>query len=205
VNRANPASGVLALEIYRFKAAPAATAGTPPIFRLYGGPNFLGLAESLATPGFYEQDILPYTQIADLVVVSQRASAPPSPRRSAIVRRSCRWTRRSTAVRRRRLPADGGGVQGLLGRPEAGPAGFTVIEAAADVDDVRRAMGYDKIILWGGSFGSHWGMAIMRSYPQIVARAILRGMEGPDHTYDMPTAFWERCPGSRPPPTRRPA
>jgi len=66
--------------------------------------------------------------------------------------------------------------------------GFTVLEAAADVNDVRRAMGYDKITLWGGSFGSHWGMAIMRFYPEIVARAILRGMEGPDHTYDMPSA-----------------
>jgi pimeloyl-ACP methyl ester carboxylesterase len=65
--------------------------------------------------------------------------------------------------------------------------GFTVLEAAADVDDVRRAMGYGKITLWGGSFGSHWGMAIMRAYPQIVARAVLRGMEGPDHTYDMPS------------------
>ena len=69
-------------------------------------------------------------------------------------------------------------------------SGFTVIEAATDVNDVRKALGYDKIVIWGGSFGSHWGMAIMRYYPEIVERAILRGMEGPDHTYDHPGHLW---------------
>jgi pimeloyl-ACP methyl ester carboxylesterase len=188
VNRANPASGVLALEIYRFKAAAAATAGTPPVFRLYGGPNFLGLAENLATPGFYEQDILPYTQIADLVVVSQRGIGPSKPTtlcdRAPELPLDAPVDPAAAAAGFRQMSAackahwEG---QGLDLR------GFTVLEAAADVDDVRRAMGYGKITLWGGSFGSHWGMAIMRAYPQIVARAVLRGMEGPDHTYDMPS------------------
>jgi pimeloyl-ACP methyl ester carboxylesterase len=188
VNRSNPAGGVLALEVYRFKASAAATAGTPPIFRLYGGPNFLGLAESLATPGFYEQDILPYTRIADLVVVSQRGIGPSKPTticdRPPALPLDAPVSPEAAAAGFRQMAAacktywEG---QGLDLR------GFTVIEAAADVNDVRQAMGYDTITLWGGSFGSHWGMAIMRFYPQIVARAILRGMEGPDHTYDMPS------------------
>ena len=46
-----------------------------------------------------------------------------------------------------------------------------MVEAAADVNDIRQALGYDRIILWGGSFGSHWSMAVMRYYPHIVARA----------------------------------
>ena len=189
VNRSNPAGGVLALEIYRFKAsAQPRRAGTPPIFRLYGGPNFLGLAENLATPGFYEADILPYTQIADLVVVSQRGIGPSKPTtlcdRAPELPLDAPVTREAAAAGFRQMAVackaywDG---QGLDLR------GFTVVEAAADVNDVRQAMGYDTITLWGGSFGSHWGMAIMRFYPQIVARAILRGMEGPDHTYDMPS------------------
>jgi pimeloyl-ACP methyl ester carboxylesterase len=32
-------------------------------------------------------------------------------------------------------------------------------------------------------------MAVMRFHPEIVQRAVMRGMEGPDHTYDMPTGF----------------
>ena len=31
----------------------------------------------------------------------------------------------------------------------------------------------------------------MRSHPDLVARAILRGMEGPDHTYDHPGHLWK--------------
>jgi pimeloyl-ACP methyl ester carboxylesterase len=65
--------------------------------------------------------------------------------------------------------------------------GFNVIEAAGDIDDVRRLLGYDKIALLGGSFGSHWGMTVIRYYPEIVARAVLHGLEGPNHTYDSPT------------------
>ena len=64
---------------------------------------------------------------------------------------------------------------------------FSVIEAAADVRDVAKALGYSQIVIQGGSFGSHWGMAVMRYHPEIVARAVLTGMEGPDHTYDMPS------------------
>ena len=188
VNRAAPGGAVIGLEVYRFGAAPSAAKGTPPIFRLYGGPSFLGLADSLAKPGFYEADIQPYTEIADLVVVSQRGigpskpttlcDRPPEPPLDGPVTREV-----ADAAARRMAEAckaywDGQGLD---------LHGFTIVEAAADVDDVRRVLGYDKITLWGGSFGSHWAMAIMRFHPEIVARAVLRGMEGPDHTYDVPT------------------
>jgi pimeloyl-ACP methyl ester carboxylesterase len=33
-------------------------------------------------------------------------------------------------------------------------------------------------------------MSLMRLHPEIVERAILRGMEGPDHTYDHPGHLW---------------
>lgn len=187
-NRSNPDGGVIGLEVYRFKAGPEAPRGTPPIFRLYGGPSFLGLAANLARPGFYEADIVPYTQVADLVVVSQRGigpskpttlcdGAPDLPLDTPVSEDAARGAIRSMAAGCKAY-WDG---QGLDLR------GFTIVEAAADVNDVRRALGYDKITLWGGSFGSHWAMAIMRYYPEVVERAILRGMEGPDHTYDMPS------------------
>jgi pimeloyl-ACP methyl ester carboxylesterase len=66
-------------------------------------------------------------------------------------------------------------------------AGFNVIEAAADVADAARALGYQRIILRGGSFGSHWAMAVMRYHRDLVAWALLSGTEGPNHTYDSPT------------------
>ena len=56
--------------------------------------------------------------------------------------------------------------------------------------NILKALGYKKVIIWGGSFGSHWGMTFMRYYPKIVERAIFRGMEGPNHTYDHPGHLW---------------
>jgi pimeloyl-ACP methyl ester carboxylesterase len=67
---------------------------------------------------------------------------------------------------------------------------LTVPEAAADVDAARKALGYDKIQIWGGSFGSHWTIAVMRYYPQIIERVVLRGLEGPDYTYDSPAGVY---------------
>ena len=62
-----------------------------------------------------------------------------------------------------------------------------MLEAAGDVADIARLLGYEKIALFGGSFGSHWSMAVLREHPDLVERALLHGMEGPDHTYDMPS------------------
>ena len=63
---------------------------------------------------------------------------------------------------------------------------MTTIANAADVDALRQALGYGRISLIAGSYGSHLAIALMRYHPQSIERAIIWGMEGPDDTYDIP-------------------
>jgi pimeloyl-ACP methyl ester carboxylesterase len=187
VNRAKPDSGVISLEVYRFRAAAGQTAA-PPIFLLYGGPSFEGLETLLARPGYYEKRIQPLLQASDVVVVSQRGIGPSKP--TTLIERPQPFPLDAVvtdAERAERVRDNAAREKAFWTGQGLDLQGFTVVEAAADVDDVRKALGYDRITLWGGSFGSHWAMAVMRFHPEIVERAILRGMEGPNHTYDMPS------------------
>lgn len=78
VNRNQASSPVISLEVYRFPATDPQP-GVPPIFLLYGGPNFGGLEPLLARKGFYEKRLRALHQTADLVVVSQRGIGPSKP------------------------------------------------------------------------------------------------------------------------------
>jgi len=188
LKHADPAGKTIEVEVYRFRGAGSAAQARPPVFVLPGGPGFPGLGVSLARRGYYEDAIQPWTGITDLVVVGQRGIGTSKPNtacgflsplpidRAVSAEERAASLRKASGQCKAKWEGDGYDL-----------SAFNVIEAAADVDDVRRALGYDRIIVWGGSFGSHWGMAVMRFHPEIVARAILTGMEGPDHTYDMPS------------------
>jgi len=159
VNRSVPDSAVIGVEVYRFPASPNAEPGTPPVFFLHGGPSFQGLERALELPRTFEQRWLPLTNVSDVVVVGQRGIGSSKPTTTIDVTTPSTQSDQSydageaTAQFQRVLATERSFWE------EAGLdlAGFTVLEAAEDVNEVRRALGYDKIIVWGGSFGSHWG------------------------------------------------
>jgi pimeloyl-ACP methyl ester carboxylesterase len=192
VNRANPASGVLGVEVYRFRASPKADPETPPIFFLHGGPSFPGLERSLEELGTFEERWLPLTDVSDVVVVGQRGigSSKPTTTIDATIPNQPADEAFDAEVAKEEFQAVLRAERAIWEESGLDLAGFTVLDAAEDVNEVRRALGYDKITVWGGSFGSHWSMALMRKHPEIIERVILRGMEGPDHTYDDPGHLW---------------
>jgi pimeloyl-ACP methyl ester carboxylesterase len=191
-NRSDPASGVIGVEVYRFKASARASEGTPPIFFLHGGPSFSGLERELSEVGTFERKWRPFLDVSDLVVIGQRGigSSKPTTTVDLTTTQGPLDADSDTGSIAQEFQRRGAEEKDFWESQGLDLTGFTVIEAAADVDDVRRALGYAKITIWGGSFGSHWGMTVMRYYPETVERAILRGMEGPDHTYDHPGHIW---------------
>jgi len=182
--RANPDSKQIGIDVWRFPAEPGAPEDRLPLFQLHGGPGWDGYE-----PGNIDwaNAVAPYVEHGDLVVVGQRGIGTSEPNTSCARFAVTldpdldpeQWTRevhaQCTACR---AYWEGEGYD---------LTGFNVIEAAGDVNDVRRLLGYEQIALIGGSFGSHWGMTVLRYFPDIVARAVLHGSEGPDHTYDSPS------------------
>ncbi|HVG29486.1 MAG TPA: alpha/beta fold hydrolase [Pyrinomonadaceae bacterium] len=65
---------------------------------------------------------------------------------------------------------------------------YTTHIAMADLDEVREAMGYDKINVNGGSYGSTAALAYLRLYPQRVRAAAVSGVAPVDYKMALPFA-----------------
>jgi pimeloyl-ACP methyl ester carboxylesterase len=53
---------------------------------------------------------------------------------------------------------------------------YTTLSAVEDLDEVRAALGYPRVNLWGGSYGTRVALAYMRRFPERVRTAALDGV-----------------------------
>lgn len=185
-NRAARGGRLIPVGFARIKSARPT--GAPPIFMLPGGPG-VTMLDTLDDPSPAAKARIKtwakYSEIADLVVVEQRGHTL----RGELLRVA------SPAVPLDRPVTVQADIDDTLAQarsaaaehPGKDLAGYTVVQCAADVDELRRALGYAKITLFGASFGSQWSFAVMKLYPQSVARALLSAVEPLDHGYDMPS------------------
>jgi pimeloyl-ACP methyl ester carboxylesterase len=185
-SRRRPSPRRVTIPYYRLKSE-SPNPGVP-IFLLAGGPGGSWLDQFTNDENFKE--VAFYRTIADVVLFDQRggghsqpamgcSQAEPLPADEAFnlaaVGRAMRIA--ATACRDQWLAL---GVD---------LAAYNTVENAADVNDLRLALGYDKVTLVGGSYGSHLALAFMRHYADAVDRAVLFGIEGPDHTWDNPSGM----------------
>ncbi len=189
-NRAEPKSRIIGVGFARFKAAERGD--TPPMFMLPGGPGGSYLSDlkpgSLHKSGLLKM-VAEQRSFGDVVLVDQRGHSERGDvltfkHRSASLPFDEPVTiERSTSAfaETARAAVAEFATRGIDLR------GYTVKECADDVNDLRKALGYQQISLVGGSFGSQWSFAVMRRHPDIVARALLTGVEPIDHGYDMPS------------------
>ena len=62
---------------------------------------------------------------------------------------------------------------GLMGAQGVNLNAYSTIESAADVKDILKVLGYQKVNLYGASYGTRLAQVVMREYPEIVQSAIL--------------------------------
>lgn len=182
-NRAARSSRSLELYFLRLRS-PHPDPG-PPLFLLSGGPGDSGIEET-RLPGVFEV-LMAVREARDVVAVDQRGTGL-----STRLRSLRRWglpldapaTRQAAlAAAAAHVAADAEHWSGL----GVDLAGYTTSESSDDLDAVREALGYPSMCLWGASYGSHLALATIRRHGSRVERAILEGVEGPDHTLKLPS------------------
>lgn len=67
--------------------------------------------------------------------------------------------------------------------------GYTINAVADDVDDLRQALGVEKLSLLGVSFGTQLALATIRRHGDHVDRVVLAGTQGPDDNLLLPDTF----------------
>ena len=198
-NHSAPDSRVIAVHFLRFPAAKPSS--LPPVFFLPGGPGGYVDEASVAAwaripKGRYSTllEIRHYNEHRDVFIVNHRGNADGPGLQSE----SLHWfigagrldTARTIEAVSRRAAV---GAKQAFDRWQARGmdlAGYDIINMVEDIDDIRTAFGFDKIILRGGSFGSQWSFAYMKQHPQRVDRALLTAIEPLDHGYDSPQGIW---------------
>ena len=182
-NRSNPNSRTITIRFVRFKST-AAKPGNPIVY-LAGGPGGSGVGAAMSTRfplfmSFREHaDVIAYDQRGinesepDMRCTEEFMASPAEP-----LDRAKGGAAMAAAVRKcaERLRASGIDL-----------AASNTRENAADLEDLRKALGAQKLVLWGISYGTHLAAATLRYHPNTVERVILAGIEGPDDTYKLPS------------------
>lgn len=182
-DRNDPNSRMINLSFVRF-ASTSANPGRPIIY-LAGGPGGAGAgtARGARFPLF-----MALREVADVIAFDQRGAGlsqrpPICAAQNAPTAATPLTHANITAFYRTELTRcfDWWAAQGVA------IDGYTTLESAHDIDDLRRALGVKRVNLWGISYGSHLGLAMMKHHPQSVSRAVLAGIEGLDETVKLPS------------------
>ena len=171
-NRSAPNTRLIALPVTRLKAASDTPA--EPVFWLAGGPGHENIIH-YSLDGLTENHdfvMVGYRGIEGQVVlecpeVSQAISDAPG---TVLSPESLAAYTAGAAQCAERLESEGIDL-----------AGYTLTETIDDVEAARKALGYDKINLYGNSYGSRLQQIYAWRYPESLNRVIMVSVNPPGH------------------------
>jgi len=137
-----------------------------PVFFLQGGPGAASseMAAALSRSPLREQH--------DLVLVDQRGTGGSNPLRCGpddpFQGLDVIFTGKTT-----------GDLESCREKMDADLRYYTSVEAMSDLDEVRAALGHDRINLWGASYGSLEAFEYVRRHPERVRALAIQGVAPP--------------------------
>lgn len=188
--RSDPDSRNIELAFVRLHSE--SNAPVPPVVYLAGGPG--GSSTWQAENPEFLSHWTGILELTDVILLDQRGTgrSEPSMRYRWDGEPPLRAFADEVVARDHFLEMSRRGREALIERG-IDPRGYTSVESADDVDALRRALGEERISLFGFSYGTHLALAVLRRHGEHIESAILSGIEGPDHTRKLPlnmdTAF----------------
>lgn len=185
-NREDPDGNTITLAFARLVST--AEEPGPPLIYLHGGPgsSAAGAVRDPRAMGLWA----PFLALGDVILLDQRGCGrsqpalarplpfPPPPEVFA-----------SREAYGAFLAEAGRAVAAELAAEGVDVTGYTTEQNADDVDDLRAALGAEKVRLLGFSYGTHLGLSIIRRHGERVESAVLIGVEGPDETQKLPSTY----------------
>lgn len=169
---------------FRMKST-AATPGYPVIY-LDGGPGSSPI--SIASVPDFMRLFQKMREVGDVILLDQRGIGRSRPMLTRIATESMplnilsdREAANREFARRFKDAADYFKAQGV------DLTGYNSRESSHDVDEIRKALGTEKMNLVGFSYGTHLTFACLRYHSPTIHKAVVFGSEGPDHTEKLPS------------------
>jgi pimeloyl-ACP methyl ester carboxylesterase len=186
-DRADPNSKLIEVYASIYPAKDPATATTPLIY-LIGGPgssteaakNLFEITDPSSPEAHYRQG---FGDNRDLIVLDQRGtnnSAPglycskelgPVREQAYTMKLADANTLRLTKLEEcfKRLKEEGVNL-----------SAFDTYESAADVRDLALSLGYERVNLYGASYGTRLSMTVMKEFPELVENAVIDSILPPE-------------------------
>jgi pimeloyl-ACP methyl ester carboxylesterase len=172
-NRARPGSPTIRLAVAIFPSRSASPAPDPVIY-LSGGPG----SSALELAGYmFRQGLDPLLETRDLIFFDQRGTGYSEPVLDCPERQQEAGRLLAgglSASEKEQVIVDA--FQRCRDRLSAGGidlTAYTSAAIAADVDDLRRALGYAQVNLYGVSYGTRLALTVMRDFPRLVRSVVL--------------------------------
>jgi hypothetical protein len=159
-------AGTARLTYMRLNAVTPSDAA--PLFMLAGGPG-QAITGDLAILALFQPELLgPILETRDVVLMEQRGTLRSRPYLDCPEL----WTAQREAVERGLDDEEGrlvlrARISDCVARHSAEGvdlAAYNNLENAADVNDMRQALGYERIVFYGESYGSELGQIVMRNF-----------------------------------------
>ena len=183
-NRSNPKTNLIELAFVRLKS----TAEKPsyPVVYLDGGPG--SSAINIARIPDYMRAFMKLRETGDVILLDQRGVGRSRPNLSRVSSEPFQPDVFADNDLLLRVFKDRVVAAAAYFRSQGVDIqAYNTIESAHDVDDVRKALGAEKLNLVGFSYGTHLGLACIRYHGANLNRVVLIGTEGPDHTNKLPS------------------